>query len=42
MDGWHGTWCTDWDCGLFEKVPRVRIGIVVGLKRCLECRLGCG
>jgi hypothetical protein len=22
-DGWHGTRCTDWDCGLFGKVPHV-------------------
>jgi hypothetical protein len=38
-DGWHGTRCMDWDCGLFGKVPHVRIGIVVGLERCPECGL---
>jgi hypothetical protein len=37
---WHGTWCMDWDCGLFEKVPHVRIGIMVGLERCLQYGLG--
>jgi hypothetical protein len=25
---------------LFEKVPHVRIGVVVGLERCPECGLG--
>jgi hypothetical protein len=39
-DGWHGARCTDWDCGLFAKVPHVQIGMVVGLERCPECRLG--
>jgi hypothetical protein len=32
----HGTRRTEWDCGLFGKVPHVQIGIVVGLDRCLE------
>jgi hypothetical protein len=40
MDGWQGTRCMDWDCGLFGKVPRVRTGMVVVLERCLECGLG--
>jgi hypothetical protein len=35
-DSWHGTQCTDWDCGLFGKVPRVWIGMVVGLEWCSE------
>jgi hypothetical protein len=39
---WPGTWCTDWDCGLFGKVPRVRIWMVVGLERCPEYGIGCG
>jgi hypothetical protein len=30
----------DWDYGLYGKVPRVQIGMVVGLERWLECRLG--
>jgi hypothetical protein len=32
----HGTQCTDWDCGLFRRVPRVQIGMVDGLERCPE------
>jgi hypothetical protein len=40
---WHGTLCTDWDYGLFGKVPHVRIGMVVGLERCPEYELSyCG
>jgi hypothetical protein len=39
-DGWHGTRCMDWDCGLFGKVPRVWIVMVVGLERCPEYKLG--
>jgi hypothetical protein len=31
MDGWHRTRCMNWDCGLFGKVPRVQIGMMVGL-----------
>jgi hypothetical protein len=31
-----GTRHAEWDCGWLEKVPRVRNGIVDGLKRCLE------
>jgi hypothetical protein len=33
---------TAWTCGWFEKVPRIRIRIVDGLKRCPEYGLGCG
>jgi hypothetical protein len=40
MDGWHRTQCTNWDCGLFGKVPHVQIGMVVGLKWCSACELG--
>jgi hypothetical protein len=30
----------DWDYGLFGKVRRVRIRMVVGLERCPKCGLG--
>jgi hypothetical protein len=30
----------EWDCGLFENVPRVRCGIVVGLERCPRYGVG--
>jgi hypothetical protein len=33
---------TDWDCGLFGKIPCVRIEMVVGLERCPEYGRGCG
>jgi hypothetical protein len=32
----------DWECGKLGKVPRVWIGMMVGLERCPEYGLGCG